>query len=257
MAVTRLRLATRNLARSKTTSPALAFATRAHRCVSRLRRCVPHPSGLKTKPESSDGTMASPIPDRQRAAKSERNRRGLKAQMTLSRPQFATCPTRAVRTAEECGRSAARTLQLCAFTALPRSRCRLPRAAKIAAPHRSFCAAKPLTMPERAAYITLLGAPPRNAMTCREAPHCLHGEHPATSFGPGGCASFGGFHFLAGLGGEWRTGSFGVSGCLTSESEERETWTAESLRAAFAIGKPHRAKRPRRDFGGRRFRSTL
>jgi hypothetical protein len=33
-------------------------------------------------------------------------------------------------------------------------------------------------------------------------------------------------------------GSFGVSGCLTSESEERETWTAESLRAAFAIGKP-------------------
>jgi hypothetical protein len=27
-----------------------------------------------------------------------------------------------------------------------------------------------------------------------------------------------------------------VPGCLTSESEERETWTAESLRAAFAIG---------------------
>jgi hypothetical protein len=27
-----------------------------------------------------------------------------------------------------------------------------------------------------------------------------------------------------------------VPGCLKSESEERETWTAESLRAAFAIG---------------------
>ena len=27
-----------------------------------------------------------------------------------------------------------------------------------------------------------------------------------------------------------------VPGCLTGESEERETWTAESLRAAFAIG---------------------
>jgi len=43
-------------------------------------------------------------------------------------------------------------------------------------------------MPEAGAYISGLGAPPRNAMTCREAPHCLHGEHPATSFGPGGCA---------------------------------------------------------------------
>ena len=29
-----------------------------------------------------------------------------------------------------------------------------------------------------------------------------------------------------------------VPGCLTSESEERETWTAESLRTAFANGKP-------------------
>ena len=27
-----------------------------------------------------------------------------------------------------------------------------------------------------------------------------------------------------------------LSGCLTSESEERETWTAESLRAASSIG---------------------
>ena len=49
-------------------------------------------------------------------------------------------------------------------------------------------------------------------------------------------------------------------GCLTSESEERETWTAESLRTA------PRVRRLRlfleesghgRDFGGRRFRSSL
>src|SRR6476620_4344404 len=49
-------------------------------------------------------------------------------------------------------------------------------------------------------------------------------------------------------------------GCLTSESEERETWTAESLRTA------PRGRRLRlfseecghgRDFGGRRFRSSL
>src|SRR5215471_13600990 len=47
------------------------------------------------------------------------------------------------------------------------------------------------------------------------------------------------------------------SGCLTSESEERETWTAESLRAACRARETLRARRPGRDFGGRRFRSTL
>src|SRR5262249_61839239 len=47
------------------------------------------------------------------------------------------------------------------------------------------------------------------------------------------------------------------SGCLTSESEERETWTAEFLRAAFRAGASLRGMRPGRDFGGRRFRSTL
>ena len=33
----------------------------------------------------------------------------------------------------------------------------------------------------------------------------------------------------------------GGSGCLKSESEERETWTAESLRAAFRAGESLRA----------------
>jgi hypothetical protein len=47
-------------------------------------------------------------------------------------------------------------------------------------------------------------------------------------------------------------------GCLTSESEERETWTAESLRTVakgrgLAFGP---AARSGRDFGGLRFRST-
>ena len=41
-----------------------------------------------------------------------------------------------------------------------------------------------------------------------------------------------------------------VPGCLTGESEERETWTAESLRAASGRGNLAR-KRPGRDFGGR------
>ncbi len=52
-----------------------------------------------------------------------------------------------------------------------------------------------------------------------------------------------------------------VPGCLTSESEERETWTAESLRTAFVNGKAFafsvREYGHGRDFGGRRFRSTL
>ena len=51
-----------------------------------------------------------------------------------------------------------------------------------------------------------------------------------------------------------------VPGCLTGLSEERETWTAESLRTA------PRGRKLRlffeesghgRDFGGRRFRSSL
>ena len=48
-----------------------------------------------------------------------------------------------------------------------------------------------------------------------------------------------------------------VPGCLTSESEERETWTAESLRAALlrrsTLRKPFNGKWPDRDFGGLTF----
>src|SRR5580700_9637307 len=49
-----------------------------------------------------------------------------------------------------------------------------------------------------------------------------------------------------------------VPGCLTSESEERETWTAESLRAAllrriFPYRKALQCGRPERDFGGLTF----
>src|SRR4029078_10845032 len=70
-----------------------------------------------------------------------------------------------------------------------------------------------------------------------------------------GGSNFVGFSVRAG-----RLETPGVPGCLTSKSEERETWTAESLRTA------HRGKRLRlfpeesghgRDFGGQRFRSSL
>ena len=51
-------------------------------------------------------------------------------------------------------------------------------------------------------------------------------NHPAMSYGHVGCAGFGGFPACRGRGRK-------ALGCLKSESEERETWTAESLRAAF------------------------
>jgi hypothetical protein len=47
-------------------------------------------------------------------------------------------------------------------------------------------------------------------------------------------------------------GTGSVPGCLTGESEERETWTAESLRAVFS----HCREAAGRDFGGLTFRST-
>ena len=54
-------------------------------------------------------------------------------------------------------------------------------------------------------------------------------KHPVMSYGHGGCAGFGGFPACRGRGRK-------ASGCLKSESEERETWTAESLRAASSNG---------------------
>jgi hypothetical protein len=54
-------------------------------------------------------------------------------------------------------------------------------------------------------------------------------NHPAIAYGHVGCAGIGG----SGLDrGRIRKGP----GCLKSESEERETWTAESLRAASSNG---------------------
>jgi hypothetical protein len=61
----------------------------------------------------------------------------------------------------------------------------------------------------------------------------------------------------------WGRRSCKAPGCLKSESEERETWTAESLRAASSNGEGLGSKDPDffrkssghgRDFGGRRFR---
>jgi hypothetical protein len=63
----------------------------------------------------------------------------------------------------------------------------------------------------------------------------------------------------------FRGGGSCTPGCLIGESEERETWTAESLRVAWnevavlwfaIIGKQLACHAAGRDFGGTRFRST-
>ena len=98
-----------------------------------------------------------------------------------------------------------------------------------------------------------------------EAPHCSHGDRAS---GHDLVAMFASPRRMCGLPRlrclpESGTGrrSREVPGCLKSESEERETWTAESLRAAFANGEGLPFSRDDcghgRDFGGRRFRSTL
>ena len=51
-------------------------------------------------------------------------------------------------------------------------------------------------------------------------------------------------------------GSLVLPGCLKSESEERETWTAESLRVLDFGGVSFRDLGPDEDFGGTRFKGT-
>jgi len=93
--------------------------------------------------------------------------------------------------------------------------------------------AQPLTIWAVDAYITPLGAPrlprrggaPAKPLTVytvnRASGHDLNGHV--------GCAGFGGS-------GACRRRGRKVPGCLTGKSEERETWTAESLRAASSNG---------------------
>jgi len=82
-------------------------------------------------------------------------------------------------------------------------------------------------MPGSEDYIHFLGAPPLliGAMARLRSPSLFAVNHPAMTYGHVGCAGFGGS-------GICRRRNREVPGCLKSESEERETWTAESLRTA-------------------------
>src|SRR5690349_11902054 len=98
---------------------------------------------------------------------------------------------------------------------------RWQKPAKIAA---FFCAVRSERLTETAAepYIGPLGRAAASARwRVREAPHCLHGDRAY-----GHACGHVRVHRV-----ECARGC-----CLTSESEERETWTAESLRAACRAG---------------------
>ena len=52
----------------------------------------------------------------------------------------------------------------------------------------------------------------------------------------------------------WKVGASAVPGCLTSEDEERETWTAESLRVSLLESFGFSDRDRTKDFGGTRFK---
>jgi hypothetical protein len=88
---------------------------------------------------------------------------------------------------------------------------------------------KPLTRSGAEDYIGRLGAPPPARWRVCEPPHCLRGEPSGHDLWPCRMYGFDGS-------GTCRRRVRKDPGCLKSESEERETWTAESLRAASSNG---------------------
>ena len=150
--------------------------------------------------------------------------------------------TTPLRTADECGRCAAcRPRNRHAATIPFASSLQCATTAKIAGlqalPPAQFSDAKPLTMERSEAYISPLGAPPPQRDGVPAKPLTVYAvNHPARPWPRRMC----GLRRLRYLPGR----SCKAPGCLTSESEERETWTAESLRAASSNGEGVGFKRP-------------
>jgi hypothetical protein len=154
-------------------------------------------------------------------------------------PRMATFPTPIMqRTAEECGRSTARDALATPYSARShggrsamlrssRTRQKLPLCRRSTG---VILAREPLTMTGAEDYIDPLGRAAAWRDGASAKPLTVYAvNHPAISYGYVGCAGFGGFPACRGRGRK-------ASGCLKSESEERETWTAESLRAASSNG---------------------
>jgi hypothetical protein len=139
-----------------------------------------------------------------------------------------------LRTAEECGRSAARDVRIAETGPGARLQSEPRTPAKIAALMRStglILAAEALTILDPEDYIDPLGAPPmlrRDGASAKPLTVYTVNAHSAMS--------------------RWSCRMCGfrrsrkVPSCLTSESEERETWTAESLRAASSNGEGFRTE---------------
>jgi hypothetical protein len=157
-------------------------------------------------------------------------------------PLVATPDGLPLGSAEECGRSTAclaekrrilrQSTVLRMALGLARRRCRNCRDGngknrqKLPLSFVSLCSER-LTETAAEPYIGPLGCAAASARwRVREAPHCLHGDR-ASGHARG--------HVRV------TASNARGSGCLTSESEERETWTAESLRAAFRAGESLRA----------------
>ena len=166
-----------------------------------------------------------------------------KTQLKLSRPRMATSPeTIMPRTAEDCGRSATGDWLSGAL-----ARDRLPRylrrgaRAEIARSGGLILGSEALTRPAPQDYIDPLGRAAAWRDGASAKPLTVHTvtDHSAIQSWPCsrrrvGCAGFGAPASAGVFLNERRSRK--VPGCLTSESEERETWTAESLRTAFASG---------------------
>jgi len=153
------------------------------------------------------------------------------------------------RTAEDCGRSATgdRLSAPLARDGLPLY-FRSARRAEIACSGGLILGSKALTRPAPQDYIDPLGRAAAWRDGASAKPLTVYAvNHPAMSYGHVGCAGFGGS-------GACRRRGRKAPGCLKSESEERETWTAESLRAASRGEAILYWSGFGRDFGGSRLR---
>jgi hypothetical protein len=220
------------------------------------------PRELSTLPGRLDCPIAAAARCRPEFSPSTHRGARLFGRATLANPHDA-------RRSQECGSSAALPLAACAARGrYHMEKCRWQRRFSSGPRHplmrrgNCFGAAalahkipdcdvpEVLTAYDRAAYIGGSRCAVRLGVTARlrsSSPIRASYADPASDFGrKQGTSTSPTF-------GEW---GHPVPGCLTSESEERETWTAESLRAVSRGQGNLRAATAGRDFGGTRFRST-
>ncbi len=206
------------------------------------------------------GTMPWFGPDRQRG----RSLRSSSCRIPPRSPHAAAPDTTLPRTAKEYGRSAAPGRLWCpgagatragGFALAPQRKRRPRKKAALSArtrpvflrdAQREFSVREAVDNNRRRRLYKPLWTRRRRRLVrwlVREAPHCSYGE--ASGHEPWRMSDV---RVSAAPGHTGDGVPFGGPGCLTGESEERETWTAESLRAASSNGEglpsSARQKRP-------------